>query len=371
MSTPHSFGTEPISCHAWNKDRTQLAICPNDNDVKIYAWRGSKWEETAILREHTQRVTGIDWAANSNRIVTCGADRNAYVWNLREGEWKPTLVILRINRAATCVKWSPAENKFAVGSGARLISVCYFELENDWWVSKHIKKPIRSTVMSVDWHPNNILISCGSTDFKARVFSAYIKEIEDKPTATVWGKKMTFGNLMAEFSNGGGGWVHSVSFSATGDKLAWVGHDASVSVVDGNKEMQMATAKTSFLPFLTCVWVTESCLVVAGHACNPMLFMHDDRGQLQFMHKLDVEKQTEGGKINAMKRFQMLDKKGDEAGGSDKKLGTVHQNSICDTALHTGGKASVQKFSTAGIDGQLVLWDFKSLESSIAGLRLQ
>ncbi len=88
-------------------------------------------------------------------------------------------MILRINRAATCVKWSPlggnlsfflvlaehkwhtnclpesfafmanvsiSENKFAVGSGARLISVCYFEQENDWWVSKHIKKPLRSTV---------------------------------------------------------------------------------------------------------------------------------------------------------------------------------------------------------------------------------
>lgn len=24
------------------------------------------------------------------------------------------------------------ENKFAVGSGARLISICYFEKENDW-----------------------------------------------------------------------------------------------------------------------------------------------------------------------------------------------------------------------------------------------
>jgi hypothetical protein len=39
------------------------------------------------------------------------------------------------------------ETKFAVGSGARLISVCYFEEENDWWVAKHIKKPIRSTVL--------------------------------------------------------------------------------------------------------------------------------------------------------------------------------------------------------------------------------
>ena len=39
-----------------------------------------------------------------------------------------------------------SEDKFAVGSGARLISVSYYEEDNDWWVSKHIKKPIRSTV---------------------------------------------------------------------------------------------------------------------------------------------------------------------------------------------------------------------------------
>jgi len=128
-------------------------------------------------------------------------DRNAYVWT-QEGpdqKWKPTLVLLRINRAATCVKWSPLENKFAVGSGARLISVstlssrifcfsiilnthsnhilslwslqvCYFEKENDWWVSKHIKKPIRSTVTAIDWHPNNVLLATGSADFKVNFY---------------------------------------------------------------------------------------------------------------------------------------------------------------------------------------------------------
>lgn len=78
--------------------------------------------------------TGIDWAPESNRIVTCGTDRNAYVWTLKGHTWKPTLVILRINRAARCVRWAPNENKFAVGSGSRVISICYFEQENDWWV---------------------------------------------------------------------------------------------------------------------------------------------------------------------------------------------------------------------------------------------
>lgn len=168
---------------------------------------------------------GIDWAPNTNRIVTCAADRNAYVWSQdKEGKWKPTLVLLRINRAATCVKWSPDENKFAVGSGARLISVCYFESENDWWVSKHIKKPIRSTVTCLDWHPNNVLLAAGSSDFKVRIFSAYIKDIEKTPESTPWGAKMPLGQLMCEFvnSNAGGGWVHSVSFSPDGNTLCWV-----------------------------------------------------------------------------------------------------------------------------------------------------
>jgi WD40 repeat protein len=61
------------------------------------------------------------------------------------------------------------------GSGARIVSVCYFDKENDWWVAKHIKKPLKSTVTTVDWHPNNILLATGSTDFKVRVFSTYIK----------------------------------------------------------------------------------------------------------------------------------------------------------------------------------------------------
>ena len=39
----------------------------------------------------------------------------------------------RINRAATCVRWSPEENKFAVGSGAKIVSICYYETGMDWY----------------------------------------------------------------------------------------------------------------------------------------------------------------------------------------------------------------------------------------------
>jgi len=37
-----------------------------------------------------------------------------------------------------------------------------------------------------------------------RVFSAYIKEIDEKPGATEWGSRMPFANLMAEFTSAAG-----------------------------------------------------------------------------------------------------------------------------------------------------------------------
>lgn len=53
------------------------------------------------------------------------------------------MVLIRVQRGAITVKWSPQENKFAIGTAARLISICYYEAVNNWWVCKHIKKPIR------------------------------------------------------------------------------------------------------------------------------------------------------------------------------------------------------------------------------------
>ncbi len=118
--------------------------------------------------------------------MTCSHDRNAYVWNyvpdVETGlsKWEPTLVLLRLNRSATFVRWSPNEEKFAVASGARTIAVCQFDEENNWWVAKQIKKPLRTTVLSIDWHPNSVLLAAGSADAKARVFSAYMKGVDAK-----------------------------------------------------------------------------------------------------------------------------------------------------------------------------------------------
>ena len=53
------------------------------------------------------------------------------------------------------------------------------------------------------------------------------------------------------------------------------------------------------------------------------------------------------------------------------ELDSTHQNAISEILLHTGSRENVSKFATVGVDGQLVIWDCKSLESSIAGLRFK
>ncbi|KAM6379442.1 actin-related protein 2/3 complex subunit 1B isoform 1-T1 [Pluvialis apricaria] len=366
----HSFVLEPISCHAWNKDRTQIALCPNNHEVHIYRKDGAKWSKVHELKEHNGQVTGIDWAPESNRLVTCGTDRNAYVWTLKGNVWKPTLVILRINRAARCVKWSPKENKFAVGSGSRLISICYFEQENDWWVCKHIKKPIRSTVLSLDWHPNNVLLAAGSCDFKCRIFSAYIKEVEERPSPTPWGSKMPFGELMFE-SSSSCGWVHSICFSASGARVAWVSHDSTLCLADANKKMAVASLCTETLPLLAVTFITENSLVAAGHDCYPMLFTYEEsQGALTFGGKLDVPKQSSQRGLTARERFQNLDKKA-SSDTTNATLDTLHKNSIRHISVLAGGKANCSQFCTTGMDGGMSIWDVKSLESALKDLKIK
>ena len=324
--------------------------------------------------------------------MTCSQDRNAYVWTQgADGQWKPALVLLRINRAATCVKWSPKEDKFAVGSGARVIAVCSFDEENNWWVSKHIKKPLRSTVLSIDWHPNNVLLAAGTADAKAYVFSAFIKGIDAKPEPTVWGDRLPFGTICGEFKSPNGGWVHDVAFSPSGNALAFVSHDSSVNVVypsgPGQPPAAFIAVRTETLPYLGVTFVNETQLIAAGHDCQPTVFAGDENGWA-FSHSLDdpasagsrLTPQPTGasargpGRLNneAFNLFRAADSRGQSGAAPTAKSGsvpgapqvnadghllTVHQNSITWIEPYEWAQSGdVARVTTAGKDGRLVIW---------------
>ncbi|KAJ8331435.1 hypothetical protein BDV3_000770 [Batrachochytrium dendrobatidis] len=354
----------PITCHAFNADRTQVAVSPNNNIVNIYHKTGTGWTLAHVLADHDKLVTCVDWSQKTNRIVTCSQDRNAYVWTWEASvqQWKPTLVLLRINRAATFVRWSPLDNKFAVASGARLISICYFESENNWWVSKHIKKPIRSTVLSLDWHPDNILIVAGSADMKARVFSAWIKGIDAKASNAVWGEKLPFGTICGEFP--AGGWVHGVAFSPSGNAIAYTSHDSTITIANG-PTAPLQTVVTMNLPFVTLFFASEHVIVAAGHDCAPYLVVFKGT-HWELSEKIDAGRKKSVSGNSAFNKFRQMDSRAQAT--TDTELMTTHQNTITSVRPYSGTEQNVSKFTSTGVDGKLVIWDL--LSAGIAGLRL-
>jgi len=203
-----------------------------------------------------------------------------------------------------------------------------------------------------------VLIACGSSDFKARVYSAHIKEIDDKPPTTNWGTKLVYGNVLQEFPTAAGGWVHGIRFSPSGDKLAWVGHDSTISVVDAAQGMMLTVIKTEFLPFIDALWTNESNIIAAGFDCSPMLFSFNGQA-INFVSKCDSEgKQQAEKKFSAMDHFKTRDSKA-ATESVETVLNSIHQNSITMLTFHSGSKEKCSKFSTSGADGQLVIWDAK------------
>ena len=71
-----------------------------------------------------------------------------------------------------------------------------------------------------------------------------------------------------------------------------------------------------------------------------------------------------------MDKFKGLDKRAQE-GSQGTALDCTHQNAITQIFPHSGPRENISKFSTTGVDGRLVIWNCRSLESSIAGLSIK
>uniref|UniRef100_A0A7S3GG97 Actin-related protein 2/3 complex subunit n=1 Tax=Palpitomonas bilix TaxID=652834 RepID=A0A7S3GG97_9EUKA len=375
---------DQCTCHAWNKDRSMLAYCPNNNELHILV-KGSdgQWIDQYNLKEHDQVITSMDWAWETNRIVTCSMDRNAYVWKFEDDTWKPTLVILRQNRACTHVRWSPQENKFAVASGAKCVSVCYFEEENDWWVSKVIKEdkakvPIfGSTVTSVAWHHGNILLATGSSDNKVRLISTAVKGVDSKRPKSMFGvDKPAFGKVVAEFESTG--WVEGLAFSPSGATVAWTGQDSSIYSVDiGDMDAPIDQSAVQVLrlscsPLRCILFLSESEIVCGGYDMTPMVFKREKGGWVRGKN-LDESKSKGGEKkqsavSSAFAKFENVSKLGVEQ--RDTALKTVHQNCISCIVLAGSTTGGVAECSTSGLDGRVCIWEQQCISEAFKNLSI-
>ena len=339
-------------------------------------------EKRPYLEGHDLVVSGIDWCAETNKIVSCSHDRNAFVWTLVNGEWKPTLSILRINRAALSARWSPDGSKFAIASGAKVVPVCHYDQanDNDWWVSKMIKKH-KSTIVDIAWHPNSQLLATACCDFKCRVFSAYMDI--DTPVDSIFGDlgATAFGDLLAEFDSSNG-WVESVAWSPSGNRLAFAGHDSTVSVVQFNSTPDVPPTtqviKLRNLPETSLMFATEDIIVAGGHSFNPSVFQADDSGKWSFIENLDKKSEAKAATTKSsgfsaarsMWASKVNRGQSNAASNKDDKLWTKHSNAITCMKPYTKSGADAVQFSTSGIDGNIVVWDLKTLASSLSSLKL-
>ena len=113
------------------------------------------------------------------------------------------------------------------------------------------------------------------------MFSAFIKDIDARPEPTVWGSRLPFNTLCAEYSTAAGGWVHDIGFSPSGDALAFVSHDSGVTIAYPSGPEQapvLINVRTPLLPFVTLIWKDENEIVAAGHDCQPILFKGNSQG---------------------------------------------------------------------------------------------
>ncbi|XP_042393826.1 actin-related protein 2/3 complex subunit 1A-like [Zingiber officinale] len=375
----HQFA-QCITCHAWSPDRSMVAFCPNNHEVHIYKFFGEKWERIHVLQKHDQIVSGIDWSIKTNKIVTVSHDRNSYVWNQEASEWVPTLVILRLNRAALCVQWSPKENKFAVGSGAKTVCICYYEQENNWWVSKLIRKKHNSSVTSVAWHPNNILLATTSTDGKCRVFSTFIKGVDSRDSGLnffPWkgsgsgaSGDVKFGEQIAQLDLSFT-WAFGVRWSPSGNTLAYAGHNSMIYFIeDVGSSPKAQNVALRDLPLCDILFVSEKMVIGVGFDCNPMIFTSDETGLWSFVKFLDERKIEPSSSKYGSQLSEALGKLYGQSKGansdtveSSRLRGGAHENCIsCIIPLRKPGESVVRRFSTSGLDGKVVIWE---LDNSI------
>ena len=93
------FLLEGISCMAFNKDFTKVALSKKDNMIYIYSvpniMKTDTWKLEDKLDAHVQYVSGLDWNANKNAILSCSYDKTSFVWEYSGKKWVPSNVVAK------------------------------------------------------------------------------------------------------------------------------------------------------------------------------------------------------------------------------------------------------------------------------------
>ena len=228
------FLLEGISCVAFNKDFTKVALSKKDNVIYIYSvpnlMKTDTWKLEDKLESHVQYVSGLDWNAHTNEILSCSHDKTSFVWEYNNKKWTPSNVVATTKLGYLCCKWNSRGDKFCEGTSAKHLFIGYYNPEAKWWMGRNIKVH-KSSVVCCEIDPTSLFVLSGSTDLRVYVSSCYIESVDDKHlTDATKPLAQPFGTAIYEFRPNC--WINSVAWNASGSLGFVAGQNATIDVIN-------------------------------------------------------------------------------------------------------------------------------------------
>lgn len=355
-----------ISCHCWNHDGTRIAYSPCSKEIIVAKYENGKFTTESVLKQHDARVTSIDWClCEGGQIVSCSEDRNAYVWTETEpGKWEPVLVMLRIEYSANDVKWAPNGQKFACASGSKIVAICTFNEESNWWASEH-SKHFKSSVTKLAWSPDSMTVAATGTDRTVKLVNAFNKKTDPKESfSPFFGEKLSspknkLGTILYETEKLKEElWYNAVTFTPNGQTIIFATQTGKIGFIEangGSPTVQML--ETDKLPFVDLLCLDDNRVVAVGHHFNPCLFVREGT-EWKFKEELDKPKEQKKSAMNAREIFTSMTNKGTtEFKNAAEQIPTRHKNVVtCIRAKKYDENWNVLEFSTSAMDGNVIVW---------------
>ena len=229
-----------IQCFAWNGDCSRVAVCPTTNEIWIFETNGqpdvSKWTRTAVLKEHFNVISALDWHPKTNLLLSAGTDRALIVWQpgtgAEAGNFVPQMGILKEKKANLDAAWNHRGDKYCVGSSSGHVYIGTFSDEANFWVAHPLKKnPIhKASVICTRFDPlSGRVVASASLDGTILLTTCY-REDADTDSAGPFGNITSFGESVLSLSSNG--WINGLSFSPTNSHICYVTQDGELNFVD-------------------------------------------------------------------------------------------------------------------------------------------
>ena len=351
------FLLEGISCVAFNKDFTQVALSKKDNLIYIYSikdiMKPDTWKLLYTLDSHFQYISGLDWCPATNRLLSCSYDKTSFVWEFSDKKWNPNNVVATTKLGYLCCKWNKRGDKFCEGTSAKQLLIGYFNKKSNWWMGVNIKAH-KSSVVTCEIDPTSLFVLSGSTDLRIYVSSCYLPKVDDqflndstKPLA------QEFGQVIYEFKTNC--WVNSVAWLPSGNLGIVAGQDATISVINYS-EQKSDVIRCKHSPATSLIPISDTSFLAVCYDRN--IIEYGKEGDSWKIKKTITEKgsgaqqKAKSSIVSAqLEKFQKMGNiNKDNLAVSTKQAGHLHQSLI--SSANIKGKDMI----TTDVSGFIKYW---------------